>query len=305
MRRTGSVLLILLCAIAFGNVVGAVDDIPLRYPAAQRVVAIGDVHGDLDATRRALMLAGAIDENNRWIGGDLVVVQTGDQLDRGDDEQAILDFLARLVDEARQAGGALHVLNGNHELMNVKLDLRYVTPGGYEDFEDFASGIDVDTVLTAYDESHRGRVAAFRPGGPYAEMLSRRNTIVIVGETVFVHGGILPEHIDYGLERINVELREWMAGDAQRPEWIAKKESPVWSRRYSMDVDEDACMVLDEVLERLGARRMIVGHSIQDDGIVSYCDGKVWCVDVGMATHYGGDVQVLEIKGDTIRVLSE
>ena len=43
----------------------------------QRIVAFGDVHGDLEAARGALRLAGAIDEQDRWIGGDLIVVQTG------------------------------------------------------------------------------------------------------------------------------------------------------------------------------------------------------------------------------------
>src|SRR5262245_45911028 len=53
-------------------------------PAPERVVAIGDLHGDLDSARRALVLAGAIDDKDAWIGGKLVVVQTGDEIDRGD-----------------------------------------------------------------------------------------------------------------------------------------------------------------------------------------------------------------------------
>ncbi|MCA9658976.1 MAG: calcineurin, partial [Myxococcales bacterium] len=62
------------------------DAPPTKVPGAKRIVALGDVHGDLEATRHALRIAGAIDGDDRWIGGDLVVVQTGDQLDRGDDE---------------------------------------------------------------------------------------------------------------------------------------------------------------------------------------------------------------------------
>ena len=109
-----------------------------RLPAADRIVAIGDLHGDLEATRAALRLGGAIDDQDHWIGGDLVVVQTGDQLDRGDQEQEILDLLDRLQQEAAASGGALHLLNGNHELMNARPDLRYVTEGGFADFAEFA-----------------------------------------------------------------------------------------------------------------------------------------------------------------------
>ena len=90
----------------------------------QRIVAFGDVHGDLEAARGALRLAGAIDEQDRWIGDDLIVVQTGDQLDRGDQEQAILDLFERLRIESEAAGGAFHALLGNHELMNARVDLR-------------------------------------------------------------------------------------------------------------------------------------------------------------------------------------
>jgi hypothetical protein len=147
-----------ILAAVFGPAVA--DDLPLRLDHAERIVAIGDVHGDIEATRRALRLAGAIDENDRWIGGKLVVVQTGDQLDRGDNEQAILDLFTRLVEEAAQAGGAFHVLNGNHELMNAKLDLRYVTKGGFEDFRDAVTVAEVDSLLAQYKGEERARVAA-------------------------------------------------------------------------------------------------------------------------------------------------
>src|SRR5687768_17426401 len=77
--------------------------LPWRHPAPKRLVAIGDLHGDLAATRSALRAAGAIDDADRWSGGELVIVQTGDVLDRGDDEQAILDLIFRLETEAAAA----------------------------------------------------------------------------------------------------------------------------------------------------------------------------------------------------------
>lgn len=281
----------------------AVEPIPLRFPAASRLVAIGDLHGDLSAARRALLLVGAIDEKDHWVGRDLVVVQLGDQIDRGDEEQAVLDLFTRLGQEAKAVGGAVHSLNGNHELMNVALDLRYVTPGGYADFEDALEFDENDSSLAEHADSTRARIAAFRPGGPYARILAERPVVLIIGDNVFVHGGVLPKHVAYGLERSNAEVRSWLLGTGPKPDSILVAGSLVWARNYSDEVDEEDCATLQEVLEGLSAKRMIVGHTVQETGVRSFCEGRVWCVDVGMSAHYGGETQILEITGDTLRVL--
>jgi hypothetical protein len=271
--------------------------------AAQRIVALGDLHGDLDATRQALQLAGAIDKADHWIGGDLLVVQTGDQLDRGDEEQVILEMLDRLQDEALAAGGALHILNGNHELMNARPDLRYVTEGGFHDFQDAVIIAEEDSLLLAYEPDQRARVAAFRPGGPFALLLAERPVVLVLDGNVFVHGGVLPMHLDYGVDRLNREVRDWLLGKGEPPAFIHTSKSPTWTRNYSDEVDSEDCLQLAEVLERLGAERMIVGHTVQENGISPLCDGKVWCIDSGLSEYYGGTIEVLEIEGDQIRVL--
>jgi len=302
----GSLVWLLTAFPAAGAGEQVVGDEPaFRFPAAARIVALGDLHGDLDATRRALRLAGAIDADDHWIGGDLVLVQTGDQLDRGNEEQAILDLFQQLVVEAAAAGGAVHLLNGNHEMMNVALDLRYVTPGGFADFQDAVAVQEVDSLLASYEPHERARVAAFRPGGPYAKLLAQRNTAMMVGDNLFVHGGVLLAHLEYGLERLNGEIRRWMRGQGPCPEMIHERDSPTWTRTYSDEVDGGDCEQLAAVLASLGAERIIVGHSVHKSGIDSYCDDQVWCIDVGMAHHYGGEPQVIEIVDDTIRVLAE
>jgi hypothetical protein len=281
-----------------------------RLPAPPRLVAIGDLHGDIAATRAAFRLAGAIDESDRWIGGDLVVVQTGDQLDRGDDEQAILELLERLQGEAKAAGGALHVLNGNHEFMNALGDLRYVTPGGFTDFAD-APGTEIDDpalerALAEVPEDARPRLAAFLPGRHWAKKLADQPVILIVGDTVFAHGGILPSWAKVGPETINAEAQAFMLGEREQPpEAIVDPEGPVWTRAYSANPDAAACAMLDEALEILDVERMVVGHTVHTEGVTSACDGKVWMVDVGLAKYYGGPVQVLEIRGDAVQVLGK
>jgi hypothetical protein len=270
---------------------------------ATRIVAVGDLHGDLGATRKALVLAGAIDDSDHWIGGDLVVVQTGDQLDRGDEEQAILHLLDRLQDEALAAGGALHILNGNHELMNARPDLRYVTEGGFADFQDAVTITEEDSLLLAFAPNQRARVAAFRPGGPYALMLAERPVVLVLEGNVFVHGGVTPMHLEYGIERMNNEIRDWLLGKGDPPDFIHTSKSPTWSRVYSDEVESDDCRQLAEVLAAMGAKRMIVGHTVQEKGIGPLCEGRVWCVDAGLAEYYGSTIEVLEIDGDQVRVL--
>ena len=108
----------------------------LRVSAPGRVIAIGDLHGDIGQARRALRLAGVLGEgdesgNPTWVGGDTTVVQVGDILDRGDDEIGILILLQKLEKEARKQGGGVYVLNGNHEVLNVSGDFRYVSRGAF------------------------------------------------------------------------------------------------------------------------------------------------------------------------------
>ncbi|WP_437279980.1 metallophosphoesterase [Sorangium sp. So ce375] len=279
------------------------------YPAADRVVAIGDVHGDLAATRAALRIAGAIDGADRWIGGKLVLVQTGDEVDRGDGEQAIIDLFDRLAVEARAAGGAVYALNGNHEVMNVQLDFRYVTEGGFKDFED-VPGLDASAPrLAPVPPPARARAAAFFPGGLYAKKLAARDVIITVGDTVFTHGGVLPAHTRYGIARINREVRAWMEGKStSAPAVVAAEDSPVWARLYSSEPPPSPgsppCEALDQALTAMSAKRMVVGHTVQRRGVTSACGDKVWRIDVGMASHYGGKPAALEIVGDTVRVLT-
>lgn len=270
----------------------AVQDRPLQRPAARRIVALGDIHGDVRALAAALRAAKAVDEAGHWIGGELVVVQTGDVLDRGDDEQEIIDWLERLEEEAAAAGGALVWLLGNHELMNAAGDLRYVTDAGFRDFAD-VSGLPLES-FPDVPERMRARVAAFAPAiGPYARILSGQDTVVVVGDTVFSHAGVTEAWAGL-LAEVNRESRCFLAsGGRELPRALVDPSSPVWTRDWGgAGVD---CAALERALAAIGAKRMVVGHTTQPSGISSMCGERLWRIDVGLGASYGGPIEVLEI----------
>ncbi len=284
---------------------------PAARSDSSRIVAIGDLHGDLNVTRRVLRLAGAIDDEDNWIGDKLEIVQVGDLIDRGPDDRAVIDFMRELKNKASAAGGTVHLLNGNHEAMNVQFDFRYVHTAAWQPFADIEYDSN-DELLLTYAAEMRGRVAAFRPGGPYARILAENETVLILGETVFVHGGLRPEHVEYGIEKINQEISAWMRGDAEEPTELTgadpndddiDEDGPLWDRNYSYGTSSYDCEVLKNTLSLLSAKRMVVGHTYQLNGIKSACSDMVWQVDTGMSAYYGGPLEALQITGDKITVL--
>jgi hypothetical protein len=254
---------------------------PFERAMPKRLVAIGDLHGDLAAARAALKLAGAIGDDDHWIGGDLAIVQTGDVLDRGDGEQAIVDLFERLEREAADAGGSFTWLLGNHELMNAVGDFRYVTEAGWQAFGG-------------------ARATALAPGGSYAKILAGQDIAVKIGDTVFSHAGFLPTDTA-DPAKTNLAVRCWLDGDIPEPGVETDNTSAVWTRAWgTAEVD---CDLLRQTLAALGATRMVVAHTPQPEGITSACDGALWRIDTGMTAYYGGPVQALELTASGATVL--
>ena len=253
---------------------------PSGTQEAARIVAIGDLHGDLDATLAVLRLAGLVDEAGRWSGGHAVLVQTGDQLDRGDQGVETLDLLQRLQLEAAQAGGRVEVLLGNHEVMNLTGDWRYVTPGD----------------IAGYG-GQQARQAALASEGEDGAWLRQRPVSVKVGRTVFAHGGITPAMAEQGLDRLNAWALAAVRGLAS-PE-VLGREGPLWYRGYLEGDPLEVCPVLERALASLGASRMVVGHTTQRSGrIAERCGGALLGIDTGISAHYGQHIAALEIRGD-------
>ncbi|MBZ5657925.1 MAG: metallophosphoesterase [Acidobacteriia bacterium] len=230
--RAGLVLLLLGVGLLDSTSVASSDNTP------ERLVVVGDVHGDFDDLCRILKRAGLVDDQNRWIGGTATLVQTGDLVDRGPKGREAMDLLMGLEKEAAKAGGQVVPLLGNHEVMNILGDLRYVTPQGYAVFADNESE---KRRKAAYQEyavwcaSHAKLLAelkqptlpateeewmarhpvgfleyreAFSANGDYGKWVRHHAAVVKIAGVIFLHGGIHPNLASLQLEQINSQIQE-------------------------------------------------------------------------------------------------
>ena len=215
------------------------------FPPVKRLVCIGDIHGDLMAAIKALKLAGVISVNVpndtqditkiHWTGGSTYVVQLGDQIDRVrpaslfnklcplndpdivEDEGSdlkIITLFNRLHYEALRSGGACLSVLGNHELMNVEGDFRYVSPKEFREFGNFFKA-DKTSRDDNYPYGYKERLDCFSPGGALAKKLAdTRYSVLQVGSWLFLHGGIT-SHLaaKYTLGEINSCVRRWLYGE--------------------------------------------------------------------------------------------
>src|SRR6266404_727677 len=125
---------IFVVLVLYSAVVAWAEPVKDKAEPPESVVAIGDIHNDFDDFVAILQRTGLTDKQNHWTGGKTTFVQAGDLLDRGPKPREVMDLMMALEKEAVQAGGRVVSLLGNHEVMNIMGDLRYVTPANYASF---------------------------------------------------------------------------------------------------------------------------------------------------------------------------
>jgi hypothetical protein len=218
-----------------------------RFDAPDGVVAFGDVHGAHRTLVDTLRAAGMIDAEGRWAGGRRHLVSVGDLVDRGADSRRVLDLLMRLEREAAAAGGRVHVVLGNHEVMNLLGELRDLSPGEVAAFasDEIAAqresafhgwlsrqpaGMDAAAARAAFDARFPpgwfARRHAFAAEGRYGAWLLQRPVALAVGDTLFVHGGLSADFADWPLDRLNRRFAERIARQVAD---IALLEAAGWS----------------------------------------------------------------------------
>lgn len=315
-----------------------------KLPEGARIVAIGDVHGDLEVTIKTLKLAGVIALNTphffkkiedadkiEWIGGNTHVVQVGDQIDRcrpnswyrdicNDDctyedegsDLKIMELLDKLHEKAKFHGGALISILGNHEIMNCLGDFRYVSPKEFSEFGEFYNIKKTNNPNRVFPYGYKERKQAFAPGGLIArKFASQRQSIVQVGNWLFVHGGITPKlSNEYTLDEMNEGISRWLLGRRDRKTrdifealYDDDDHGIFWTREFG-DLcnweEERGTKLFNKTLDNLNKKNdrdmdnicegIIMGHSPQYMsmvGINSSCNNKLWRVDIGASKAFG------------------
>jgi len=298
-----------------------------QWDGVERIVAIGDLHGDYENYMTTLRAAGLINKKGKWSGGKTHLVQTGDIPDRGPDTRKIIDHITKLAKQAKKKGGRVHSLIGNHEAMNVYGDLRYTSNGEFEAFVTRDSAALRDKVyqvhiqrieandpeaLAALPENFREewnlkhplgwvehRLAwdpAWNPEGEYANWVLDKKVAIRLNDNLFLHGGIsgfyCRNSLDSMTEQVVGKLRRF---DPRNSGIVEDEFGPLWYRGLSGVEPTALDETVDAILAHHQISHIIVGHTPTSGVIWPRYDSKVVMIDTGIASAYGGHVAYLEI----------
>ena len=337
--------LILLIVIGLATGVGRAaaqspGTAPCDIRTSERIVAVGDVHGAYDRFVDILRAAGLVDGRARWSGGRAILVQTGDVLDRGGDSRRVLDLLRRLERDAAGAGGRVYALLGNHEVMRMIGDLRYLSPeetaafrtGGSEELrERVYATFAADEAQRARAEKREHDEAAFRaqfmrdiplgfiemrqafgPAGDYGKWLRDRPALVRINGIAFVHGGIDAATAMLGCEGINEAIRRELMFTQPTPELVsqmlaARETGPLWYRGLAEEPDPAFAPQAGAILRTLGARAIVHrahgDERLQDPIPLRRPGSPDRHRHAGWNMVPGGAPSALEIRGDALTAI--
>ena len=316
MKNVAAFLLFLTFLIFQGPQTWARD--VYEFQNVERIVAIGDLHGDFEGYAEIMEMAGLRDRDGHWIGGKSHLVQTGDITDRGPDSRKIIDDLRKLGKRAKKAGGQVHTLIGNHEMMNMVGDIRYVHPGEYEAFRGNTSKVRLDEYYRRYEAAARTKAeeagedfsqSEYRqewyemhplgfvehrlewgPGGRYFKRAIKNPALVKINDTLFMHAGISPAYADLSLKEFNQKVKNLINKiDEQAFGLLFSEDGQLWYRGQSENEGEEEEILLANILENYEAERLVIGHTPTGGIILPRFEGRVVVIDVGIGEFYGSN----------------
>jgi hypothetical protein len=280
---------------------GVLLEVDLVLGPLPRIFALGDLHGDLEPARAILQAVGLVDGAGRWSGSQDILVQCGDVVDRGEDTLALLLWLRQLEREATAAGGRVILLLGNHEAMALQGVQEYATGAELAAFDGWG-GED----LPEGPGERRGapeHARALAPDGELGSWLLEHDAVVRLGNTLLLHGGLSRRALGWSIPELNEGIRESLRpGSTPGPEhrWLLGPEGPLWFRGYAATRESpELRQTLEVLLEQHRARRMVVGHTRQEQITERYQE-RVYLIDTGLSGYYQGEAEILEVDGDRV-----
>lgn len=247
-------------------------DTAYRFSTTETVVVVGDTHGAHDSLVSVLRKAGLLDEKENWTGGKTHFVSLGDFLDRGADSRKIMDLLMSLQEQAAAAGGRVHVLMGNHELMNMTADTRDVSAAEFDSYRDLeapevrvAEQLRYETLLPEqrtksfdqlYPAGFFGHQAAMSETGTYGAWLRSLPYMIVINDMALVHGGLPQMVADLGLEGTNQKLGEMFR--AYETSWNALAKTLGKEGYLNYDEKFDIASALPE---EIGGEFLVAAHA--------------------------------------------
>ncbi|PWN52085.1 Metallo-dependent phosphatase [Violaceomyces palustris] len=289
----------------------------------RRVVAVADLHGDLEHALSVFRMAGLLPPypsvSTDWIGGHDILVSTGDIVDRGDDTIKLYQLFQKMRKESQAAGGRVVNLVGNHEVMNALGDWRYVTQGDIESFggrtarraamsstgwigKDWLENYNVTARVPLLPPQHPSLPSGYSP--PSAS---------------FVHGGITSRYAGIGIDEINRVGRSLLRKGLEDPEPSGRyphgvtrdemdlwsEDGPLWYRGYAYNDNDAACKEAHEATQSLGVKHLVMGHTPHFKGFVVRCpSSEILLIDTGISRAYGGEQSALIIDTELTRMMA-
>ena len=247
------------------------------YKNVEKVLALGDVHGHYEALFGYLFKNGIINDSGNWIWGDGHVILMGDVFDRGNQVTESLWLIYQLDLQARAFGGRVHMLLGNHEVMIMTNDIRYLN----KKYVFFSKYFFKDYSLYFDENSELG------------QWLRTRNAIIKVNGNIFSHAGLSPVMYenDISINNINRTLRNYLSDTKKHrksafQDLILGSAGPLWYRGYLIEcngLSKISQTQVDQILNFYNGNKMVVAHT-ESMKIKTFFNDKVIAVDVPVRT---------------------
>jgi hypothetical protein len=241
-----------------------------EWNGVKRMLVISDIEGQFEAFRKLLQGNGVIDENFNWTFGKDHLVLVGDFVDRGMMVTEVLWLIYSLEEKAKAAGGYVHYILGNHEIMNMSNDLDYVQ----------------ERYIQHAALMNKPYMQLFGPDAELGRWFATKNTVERVGNVLFTHGGISPyvNNLGISLKELNEITRPYYTDTTYkysdpRLNLVYSDFGPFWYRGYYKE-PRAVIEQIDSTLDFYGVRNIVTGHTIIANEVRSLYKGKVFDVDV-------------------------